>query len=137
MLRKIIRGFAILPFVALVAAPAYAARTAPMYVPEPIQVPAGKSTEAVKKAIKKACFDKGWESRDIGPGHIQAKHTKEGKGGPYTAVVDIRYDAKAVRIGYKGSENLDYDASSKSIHKTYNSWIRYLERNIRADLGAY
>jgi len=137
MLRKIIRGFAILPFVALVAAPAYAARTAPMYVPEPIQVPAGKNMEAVKKAIKKACFDKGWESREVGPGHIQAKYTKSGKKESYTAVVDIRYDNKSVRIGYNNSENLNYDASAKVIHKTYNNWIHYLERNIRADLGAY
>ena len=134
MLRKIIRGFAILPFVALVAAPAYAARTAPMYVPEPIQVPAGKNMEAVKKAIKKACFDKGWESREVGPGHIQAKYTKQNK---YTAVVDIKYDAKAVRISYKDSENLNYDAGQKIIHKTYNNWVHYLERNIRADLGAF
>jgi len=137
MLRKIIRGFVILPFVALVAVPAYAARTAPMYTPEPIEVPAGKNMEAVKKAIKKACFDKDWEAREIGPGHIQAKHTKSGKKESYTAVVDIRYDAKTVRIGYKDSENLNYDAAAKTIHKTYNSWIHYLERNIRADLGAY
>jgi hypothetical protein len=134
MLRKIIRGFVILPFVALVAAPAYAARTAPIYTPEPIQVPAGKNLEAVKSAIKKACFDKGWESRDVGPGHIQAKYTKQGK---YTAVVDIKYDTKAVRISYNNSENLNYDAGQKIIHKTYNNWIRYLERNIRADLGAF
>lgn len=134
MLKTIIRGFAVLPFVALVAAPAHAARTAPIYTPEPIEVPAGKSTEAVKNAIKKACFDKGWESREVGPGHIQAKYTKQGK---YTAVVDIKYDAKAVRISYKDSENLNYDAGQKVIHKTYNNWIHYLERNIRADLGAF
>jgi hypothetical protein len=137
MLRKIIRGFVILPFVALVAVPAYAARTAPMYTPDPIEVPAGKNTAQVMGAIKKACFDKGWETREVGPGHIQAKHTKSGKKGDYTAVVDIRYDSKTVRIAYKDSENLNYDAASKSIHKTYNSWVHYLERNIRSDLGAY
>lgn len=137
MLKAIVRGFAVLPFVALIAAPAHAARTAPMYTPEPIEVPAGKSTEAVKKAIKKALFDKGWEAREIGPGHIQGKHTKTDKKASYTAVVDIKFDTKTVRIGYKDSENLNYDAKDKTIHKTYNSWIKYLERNIRADLGAY
>jgi len=134
MLKKIIQWSAVLPFVALVAVPAYAARTAPIYTPEPIQVPAGKSTADVQKAIKKACFDKGWESREVGPGHIQAKYTKQNK---YTAVVDIKYDAKAVRISYKDSENLNYDAGQKIIHKTYNNWVHYLERNIRADLGAF
>jgi hypothetical protein len=134
MLRKIIHWFAVLPLVALVAAPAYAARTAPIYTPEPIQVPAGKNVEAVKSAIKRACFDKGWNTREVGPGHIQAKYTKQNK---YTAVVDIKYDAKTVRILYNNSENLNYDAGQKIIHKTYNNWIHYLEKNIRADLGAY
>ena len=54
MLRAIIRLFAALPFVALLAMPAYAANTAPIYTPEPIQVPAGKSAEDVKKAVRKA-----------------------------------------------------------------------------------
>jgi hypothetical protein len=137
MLRAIIRGFVILPFLAFIAVPAHAARTAPIYTPEPIQVPAGKGTEDVKKAIKKAFFDKGWEAREVGPGHLQGKHTKSGKKGSYTAVVDVKYDSKTVRIGYKDSENLNYDAKENTIHKTYNNWIKYLEKNIRANLGAY
>jgi hypothetical protein len=137
MLKTIFRLVAVLPFVVLLAAPAQAARTAPMYTPEPIQVPSGKSAEDVKKAVRKAFFDKGWEAREVGAGHLQGKHTKSGKGGSYTAVVDVRFDAKSVRISYKDSENLNYSKEDGSIHKTYNSWIKYLEKNIRANLGAY
>jgi len=135
MLKTIFRLFAVLSFLTLIAMPAHAARTAPLYTPEPIQVPAGRSAEAVKKAVRKALFDKGWEARDIGPGHLQGKHTKSGKKESHTAIVDVKFDTKTVRIGYKSSENLNYSKEDGSIHKTYNSWVKYLEKNIRANLG--
>lgn len=138
MSRTIIRLFAALPMIALLATPAYAANTAPLYTPEPIQVPAGKSAEDVKKAVRKALFDKAWEIREIGPGHQQGKHTKSGgKGKLHVAVVDVRFDAKSVRIVYKDSQELNYDKESGVIHKTYNGWAKNLEKNIRANLGSY
>lgn len=124
-------------FAFLAASPAHAGKHDPIYTPEPIAVPAGKGSEEVKKAVRKALFDKGWEAREIGAGHMQGKHTKSGKNGSYTAVVDVRYDARTVRIGYKDSENLNYDKTDNTIHGTYNKWVRNLERNIRANLGAY
>ena len=137
MPRNIFSLFGILPFIALLAMPAQAASTAPMYKPEPIQVSAGKGPEAVKKAVRKAFFDKNWEAREIGPGHLQGKHTKSGKDKMHVAVVDVRFDAKSVRISYKDSQGLNYNKESGVIHKTYNSWIRNLEKNIRANLGSY
>ncbi|HJX18833.1 MAG TPA: hypothetical protein VJ437_11680 [Acidiferrobacterales bacterium] len=138
MSKAILRLFAALPFVALLAMPAHAANTAPIYTPEPIQVPSGKNAEAVKNAVRKALFDRGWEVREIGAGHLQGKHTKSGgKGKMHVAVLDVRFDSKSVRIGYKDSQELNYDKESGVIHKTYNNWVRNLERNIRANLGAY
>lgn len=137
MLKIICRMLPVLPFLFLFIAPAQAARTAPIYTPEPIQVPAGKNAEAVKKAVRKALFDKGWDAREIGPGHVQGKHTKSGKKESHTAIVDVKFDTKTVRISYKGSENLDYNQADGTIHKTYNGWIKYLEKNIRANLGSY
>lgn len=137
MQMKCLRLVVVLPLLALIAVPAQAARTEKMYTPEPIQVPAGKSTEAIKQAVRKALFDRDWEIREIGPGHLQGKHTKVGKKESYTAIVDVKFDAKTVRISYKGSENLNYNKEDGSIHKTYNGWIRYLEKNIRANLGSY
>ena len=132
-----VRLFIALPFAALMTAPAYAARTAPLYTPAPIEVPAGKSMEEVKKAVRKALFDKGWHSRDIGPGHVEGKYTKTSRGQSHTAVVEVKFDTKTVRINYKSSDNLDYDASGPTIHKTYNGWAMNLERNIRGNLGAF
>ena len=137
MPRNIFSLFGILPFIALLAMPAQAASTAPMYKPEPILVPADKGPEAVKKAVRKAFFDKNWEAREIGPGHLQGKHTKSGKDKMHVAVVDVRFDAKSVRISYKDSQELNYNKESGVIHKTYNNWIRNLEKNIRANLGSY
>jgi len=137
MPRTIIRLFAILPFIALLAVPAYAANTAPLYKPEPIEVPAGKSADDVKKAVRKALFEKDWEVREIGPGHLQGKHTKTSRGKSHVAVVDVRFDTKSVRISYKDSEELNYDAGAGIIHKTYNNWARNLEKNIRSNLGAF
>lgn len=136
-IKIIYRLLAVLPFLALIAAPVQAARTAPIYTPEPIQVPAGKGLAEVKKAVRKALFDKSWDVREIGPGHLQGKHIKSGKKESHTAIVDVKFDAKTVRIGYKSSENLNYNQEEGSIHKTYNSWVKYLEKNIRANLGAY
>lgn len=137
MLRKIVCLFAVLPFVALLAAPAHAGKHDPLYTPDPIQVPAGKSGEDVKKAVKKAFFSKGWQTREIGPGHVQGKYAKTGKNDSYSAVVDVKFDNKGVRIGYKDSENLNYQKSDNTIHGTYNRWVKSLEREIRGNLGAY
>lgn len=136
--RIILRLFAVLPFVALLAAPAHAANTAPLYTPEPIQVPAGTSAEAVKKAVRKALFDRDWAIREIGTGHLQGRHTKSGgKGRLHVAVLDVHFDAKSVRIGYHDSQELNYDKATGVIHKTYNNWAHNLENSIRANLGAY
>lgn len=138
MLKRLtILGGAISLLAFLVSVPAHAAGQ-PLYTPDPIAVPAGKGVADIKKAIRKAGFDKGWDMREIGAGHMQAKYTKTGrKDVNHVAVVDIRYDTRSIRIVYKDSQELDYDAGAKTIHKTYNNWIRYLEKNIRANLGAY
>lgn len=137
MSRTIIRLLAVLPFMALIAAPAHAGKHDPLYTPEPIQVPAGKNAEAVRQAIRKALLGREWEAREVGPGHIQAKHTKTSKKDSYTAVVDVKYDAKTIRISYKDSQNLNYEAKDNTIHGTYNKWVRNIEKDIRVNLGAY
>jgi hypothetical protein len=137
MSRTIIRLLAVLPFVALIAAPAYAGKHDPLYTPEPIQVPAGKNAEAVKQAIRKALSGREWEMREVGAGHIQGKHTKTSKKDSYTAVVDVKFDAKTIRISYKDSQNLNYDAKDNTIHGTYNKWVKNIEKDIRGNLGAY
>ena len=135
MYKKLITLAATVPLLLFLAAsPAHAGKHDPIYVPQPIQVPAGKGAGDVKNVIKKALFEKNWEVREIGSGHIQGKYTKSGK---HTAVIDIKYDAKTVSINYKDSENLNYNKDNNTIHGTYNNWVRNVEKNIRSGLGAF
>ncbi|HEX9625646.1 MAG TPA: hypothetical protein VGA00_01780 [Acidiferrobacterales bacterium] len=138
MLSTTRRLAAALPFAALLFASPLTHAAEPIYTPEPIVVPAGKSQEAVRQAIRKALFSKNFEIKEVGGGHIEGKYTKSGrKGARHVAVITVRYDAKAVKISYKDSEDLDYDAKDGTIHKTYNRWVRNVEKSIRASLGSY
>lgn len=137
MLRYLKLFFWALSFTLFLLPPVHAGKNDPMYLPDPIEVPGGKSTEDVKRAVRKALFDEEFQARDIGPGQVQAKRTKSGKGGIYSAVVTVHYDGRSVRIAYTGSENLNYDGKNKTIHGTYNRWVRNIEKRIRRNLGAY
>lgn len=119
------------------AAPAQAGKNDPIYLPEPIEVSGGKSAEEVKRAIRKALFDAGFQARDIAPDQVQGKRKKFGKHGAYSATVTVHYDSRGARIAYAGSENLNYNGKSKTIHGTYNRWVRSIEKRIRKNLGAY
>lgn len=121
----------------LAAGPASAARTAEIYEPE-IEVPAGKNLSDVKSAIRKAFFARDWRAKDLGANEMQGSHTKSGrKGVEHKAIVLVKYDNKTVKIQYKNSEELNYDAETKKIHSSYNKWVKNLEKDIRANLGAY
>lgn len=127
----------LLPFLALLAMPAQASKHDPMYVPEPIEVPSGKGFDEVRKAVRKALFDEGFSAHDIASGDIEAKRTKSGKNGAYSAVVKVRFDSRTIRISYKSSDGLYYDATDNTIHSTYNKWVRNIEKRVRRGLGAY
>ncbi len=135
MFKKLVTLAATVPLLLFLAAgPVQAGKHDPIYVPQPIQVPAGKGAGEVKNVVKRALFDKNWQVRETGPGHIQGEYTKSGK---HTAVIDIKYDAKTVSINYKDSKNLNYNKENNTIHGTYNNWVRNVEKNIRSGLGAY
>ena len=116
---------------------AEAGRLQPIYTPDPIEVPAGKSVEDVKKSLRKALFSLDFKTKDIGPGHLEATHVKNSKDMVHTAVLTIKYDNKTVRISYKDSKDLNYDQTKGEIHGTYNRWVHNVEKRIRSDLGSY
>lgn len=138
MFRKLIILTATMPMLMFLAAgPAHAGKHDPIYTPEAIQVPAGKNDDDVKMTMKKVLLDKGWEVREVGPGHIQSMYTKSSKRDSYTAVIDIHYDAMAIRINYMDSENLNYNKGDNTIHGTYNKWVRNAEKYIRAGIATH
>lgn len=137
MSKASIRQLAVLFLFALFHLPAEAGKHDPIFIPEPIEVPADKNPAEVKKAIRKAFFDEDFEAKDIAPGLVRGKRVKTWGSEINTATIDVHFDSKTIRMGYKDSENLNYDAKDNTIHGTYNKWIRDVERRIRKNLGAY
>ncbi|WP_417326423.1 hypothetical protein [Halarcobacter sp.] len=90
------------------------------------------TTKKVERAIQKGAMRKGWSTKRIKTGLLEAKNNVRGK---HLVVVNIAYDRKGYKISYKDSQNMNYDAGSNTIHKNYNKWIANLERNINYELS--
>jgi hypothetical protein len=108
-------------------------QAAPIYNPDPIQVPCEMPLADVKKALWLALVGRTWNPVETAPGVVEAKVVVRTK---HTLVVDIKYDTKSVLIRYKSSDNLDYRISGgvPHIHKNGNSWIRNIENDTRNNL---
>ena len=124
--------FLVLLFAVFASAQAGSPPTAPIYNPTPIQVPAGTTLEAVKKAVRKGLYLKDWQISDAGPDRLAGLYRK---GDKYSINVEIEYSPRLVSIQYKDSNGLSYEAGI--IHRTYNERILDVERAIRAELDAF
>ena len=91
-----------------------------------------KSANLIARAIKSGAMRKGWRTRKVRNGLIVASITVRGK---YFVAVNINYDAKGYVISYKNSRNMKYDPVKKTIHPSYNKWVRILEQNINYELS--
>lgn len=110
----------------------------PLYNPDPIAVPDGKSLERVKADVHKALLGKDWQVKHLGPGRIEAKQVDTGKKEKvYVAVIDVKYSTKTVTITYKDSKDLGYNKEKNEIDSKYTGWIRKLEKNIKKILESY
>ncbi len=90
------------------------------------------SMSSIERAIKKGAMRKGWATKRVARGELEARNNVRGK---HLVVVSIVYNSKGYRINYKDSHNMKYDPSSNTIHKNYNKWIANLERNINYELS--
>jgi hypothetical protein len=87
------------------------------------------SVEDVERAILSASQKRGWTSRIVKPGLIEASISVRA----HRASIEIPYTASNYSINYKSSENLNYDDGS--IHRNYNNWVVKLSRTIQDELG--
>ncbi len=85
----------------------------------------------VESAIKVAAAKKGWRTKKIHKGLIEASINPRGK---HLVIVDINYNSKGYKISYKDSKNMNYDPTTNAIHPNYNKWVNYLQRNINYEL---
>ncbi len=90
------------------------------------------SLSKVENAIKKGAMRRGWMTKKVGNGLLEAQNNIKGK---YLVILDITYSTNGYKIAYKNSENLNYNAESNTIHPNYNKWIANLERDINYELS--
>ena len=90
------------------------------------------SITKVKNAIISGATRKGWSTKSIKDGLIEARITVKDK---FVVIVSIDYDAKGYNIKYKNSLYLNYDSSSNTIHSSYIRWVNILEENINYHLA--
>lgn len=139
MTKRILLGLFMLPVIALLLPHSTAEarpRVAPLYNPDVINVE-GMSFKQVEKKIRRAIFRRNWKIKEIKKGFIRATYIKESRKTFLKAVVNIRFTKKTVRIKYHDSAGFSYNKGAGLIHTRYNSWVRNIEKDIRANLGAY
>jgi len=97
----------------------------------PAAVGQSMTMDDVAKGIIAAGSKHGWTMAIQTQGHIVGTLVLR----RHTAVVDIFYSTSSYSILYKDSTNLKYDATRKTIHGNYTSWIRNLHDAIQKELG--
>jgi hypothetical protein len=104
-----------------------------IYIPDPVQIPCTLTTQKIRSVVRTAVLDRGWIPADKGEGVIEAKLDKD----KYVVFVTLTFDAKAVRIAYKSSVNLDYQGTGAeaTIKRGYNAWVKNLEKDVAIALS--
>jgi hypothetical protein len=90
-----------------------------------------QAKSSVAKAIKRGASSKGWRTKTVKNGLIEANILVRGK---YFVAVDIPYTSKGYKVEYKSSRNLKYDSATKTIHGSYNKWTKLLSDKINYEL---
>ena len=85
----------------------------------------------VAKAIQRGASRKGWRTKTVSTGLIEANINVRGK---YFVSVNINYDSKGYKISYNKSSNLKYNKADNTIHPSYNKWVKILAQNIDYEL---
>lgn len=90
------------------------------------------TTSKVERAIKKGAARKGWMTKRVKTGLLEARNNVRGR---HLVVVNINYNTKGYKITYKDSQNMKYNPETQTIHGNYNKWVASLERNINYELS--
>ena len=101
------------------------------YAADPVQnvsshLPRSKPITEVEDAIIAATKERGWQTRIVAPGHIEATIYVRA----HMAKVTITYAGESYEINYLDSNNLKYNPAKGTIHSNYNKWIRNLDSSI-------
>jgi hypothetical protein len=105
----------------------------PIYMPDPILVPCTLTMQKIRSVVRVGVLGRGWTVKEPGEGIVEARLDKD----KYVVIVTVAYDAKAVRITYKDSENLEYEGTgpAATIKRGYNGWVKNIEKDIAVELS--
>jgi len=85
--------------------------------------------EEIEKAILSASQKRGWSSRIVRPGLIEARISVR----THRAEISIPYSKSNYSIYYKSSEKLGH--RNERIHRNYNNWVTRLSQSIQREGG--
>lgn len=91
-------------------------------------IPESVTAAEVEKAIKLGAIRRGWTTKEIKPGLIQATYVK----GSYTDCVDIAYKNKSWGIEMNPKTNMKN--ADGTVNPKYNQWVRNLAHDIGKEL---
>lgn len=91
-----------------------------------------KAKTEIAKAIKRGASSKGWRTKVVKDGLIEANILVRSK---YFVSVNIPYTSKGYKVKYKNTRNLKYDPKTKTIHGSYNKWTKLLSDRINYELA--
>lgn len=91
------------------------------------------SINSIESAINIGAKRKGWTTKKIQPGMIEANINVR----THMAKITINYSQDNYSINYKDSTNLDYKTSKDkiNIHRNYNRWVANLSKEIQGELS--
>lgn len=83
----------------------------------------------MRTAIVDAAQARGWVVIGDEPGKLTLRYAPR----THVAIIQVDYDDKGFKIGYVGSENLDYEVKRGKtyIHGNYNVWLQRLSLDIK------
>lgn len=106
-------------------------RVQPLYNVVSKPIPAASQALSMKEignVIELAAMGRDWLINKKQEGVYELTQTKK----THVAVVQVNYDQKTFSIKYKDSSDLLYNGTN--IHRNYNRWVQYLERDIQMGL---
>lgn len=111
--------------------PDFGGRLAPIYtvIDHPVPAAAQKLPLAdIQRTIEIAGSFRHWQFEPLAPGDLHASYSN----GKHGATVDVSFSQRAYSIRLVHTENLLQDGNT--IHRTYNRWVRNLEKDIDVQL---
>lgn len=110
------------------------------YRTEGAAIDSALSLDDIEAAIVRGGARRNWAFTPLAPGHLEGKVSVRGK---HHVTVDVLFDTEKFSILYKDAQGMNYNrglsgtgTEENFIHPNYNTWVRLLADEIRAEVRA-